>query len=532
MTPASKAERTPAGVRIAAGIVAVVFLAPVVYVAWRAATLGGDLGDLLDEVRGPLWRTVQLAVLVSVATGVLGTGMAWLLVRTDVPLAPVWRVLAPLPLVFPSFVGAAAFLAGLAPDGVIRQGLELVGYHAPRRFRGLGASVIVLTLFTYPYVYLPVAARLAALPPSLEESARLLGDRPARFFARVVVPAIRSSVLGGMLIVLLYSLSEFGAVQLLGFDTLTRVVYATRLADRALSFTAATLLLVLAIAAITVERRMRGSLHHTVGTSLRHNRPVRLGRWRLPALAGVVVVLLFALAGPVAALVDWAWTGIRNDRAPMERLRTDLGDLVGPAWSTTWLGVVAAGLAVAAVLPVALLGARYRSRLAPAVTAAVTAGFAVPGVVIALSLVFWALNVPGFDRFYQTIPLLLSAYVVHFGAQALRSAETAVAAVPRRARESARLLGASRVRRALTIDLPLMRPGLVAGGGLVLLSTVKELPATLLLAPIGTQTLATRVWSKFEEGFLADAGLAALVLLLASGVLTWLLVLRGTRSAA
>jgi iron(III) transport system permease protein len=465
-------------------------------------------------------------VLVSVATGIVGTGMAWLLVRTDVPLARLWRILAPLPLVFPSFVGAAAFLAGLAPDGVIRQALELVGYHAPRRFRGLGASVIVLTLFTYPYVYLPVAARLAALPPSLEESARLLGDRPARFFARIVLPAVRGSVLGGMLIVLLYSLSEFGAVQLLGFDTLTRVVYATRLADRALSFTAATLLLVLAVLAIAIERRVRGSLQHTASAGMRRNRPVRLGRWRLPALAGVVLVLLFALAGPVAALLDWAWTGIRNDRAPMDRLRTDLGDLIDPAWTTMWLGVVAAVLAVGAVVPVATLAARYRSRLAPAVNASVVAGFAVPGVVIALSLAFWALNVPGFDRLYQTVPLLLTAYVVHFGAQALRSAETAVAAVPRRARESARLLGASPLRRAVTVDLPLMRPGLVAGGGLVLLSTVKELPATLLLSPIGMQTLATRVWSKFEEGFLADAGMAALALLLASGVLTWLLVLR------
>lgn len=173
-----------------------------------------------------------------------------------------------------------------------------------------------------------------------------------------------------------------------------------------------------------------------------------------------------------------------------------------------------------------MLSARYRSRLAPATTASIVAGFAVPGLVIALGLAFWALNIPIFNRFYQTVPLLLTAYVVHFGSQALRSAETSIAAVPPRARESARLLGASRVRRALTIDGPLIRPGAIAGGGLVLLSTVKELPATLLLAPIGMETLTTRVWSSFEEGFLAEAGLAAIVLLALSGLLTWLLVLR------
>ena len=109
----------------------------------------------------------------------IGVALAWLLTRTDVPMAPLWRVLAPLPLVIPSFIGAAAFIAGLGPDGILRHALEFVGYHPPRRFRGLGASVLVLTLFTYPLVYLPVAARLAALPPQLEESSRLLGDRPA-----------------------------------------------------------------------------------------------------------------------------------------------------------------------------------------------------------------------------------------------------------------------------------------------------------------------------------------------------------------
>ena len=137
-----------------------------------------------------------------------------------------WRVLAPLPLVFPSFIGAAAFIAGLGPEGVLRDALEFVGYHPPRRFRGLGASSLVLTLFTYPLVYLPVAARLAGLPPQLEESSRLLGDRPGRTFGRVILPLARGAIAGGTLLVALYCLSEFGAVQLLGFDTLTRVVYA------------------------------------------------------------------------------------------------------------------------------------------------------------------------------------------------------------------------------------------------------------------------------------------------------------------
>ena len=206
--------------------VAVAFAAPVLYVAWRALTLGGDRGEVLRESLAPAWRTVQLGALVTTAAGVIGVTLAWLLTRTDLALAPLWRVLAPLPLVFPSFIGAAAFIAGLGPDGVLREILEFFGYHPPRRFRGLGASVLVLTLFTYPLVYLPVAARLATLPPQLEESSRLLGDRPVRTFGRVTLPLVRGAIAGGTLMILLYCLSEFGAVQLLGYDTLTRVVYA------------------------------------------------------------------------------------------------------------------------------------------------------------------------------------------------------------------------------------------------------------------------------------------------------------------
>ncbi len=535
MTPASRARtsRPPVALHAIGILVAVAFAAPVLYVGWRALTLGGDRGEVLEESLAPAWRTVQLTTLVTVASALIGVALAWLLTRTDVPMAPLWRVLAPLPLVIPSFIGAAAFIAGLGPDGILRHALEFVGYHPPRRFRGLGASVLVLTLFTYPLVYLPVAARLAALPPQLEESSRLLGDRPAVTFRRVVVPLVRGAIAGGTLLVLLYCLSEFGAVQLLGFDTLTRVVYATRLADRAASFTAAAILVVMALTAIAVERRLRGPLDRRTGAATRRNRAVRLGRWTAPAVVFVALLLTLALVVPVVSLGQWAWRAIANADGPrLEAFGDELQSLATPAWTTAWLGVLASVVAIVVVVPVAVLVVRYRSRVAAGVTTSITAGFAVPGLVIALSLTFWALRAPGLSSLYQTVPLLIVAYVVHFGAQALRSSELAVGAIPRSLDESALLLGASPLRRAFTVHLPLMLPGLLAGGGLVMLSVLKELPATLLLAPIGYETLTTRVWGAFEDGFLAEAGFAAIALLAASALLTWLIVLRRSHHLA
>ena len=134
----------------------------------------------------------------------------------------------------------------------------------------------------------------------------------------------------------------------------------------------------------------------------------------------------------------------------------------------------------------------------------------------------------GFGWLYQTLGLLVIGYVIHFGSQALASSEQAVRAVPDRVREQAQLLEPNAWRRAATVEFPLMRPGLVAGGGLVMLATLKELPATLLLAPPGFVTLATEIWGGFGEGFYAETGAASLLLIALSTALTWLLVLRPT----
>ena len=203
-----------------------------------------------------------------------------------------------------------------------------------------------------------------------------------------------------------------------------------------------------------------------------------------------------------------------------------LSELWTPLVNTASISVIAAIVTVVAVLPIAYLTVRYRSRVGGTVNTVVVGGFALPGLVIALALVYWVLQAPGFDRLYQTYPLLVFAYAVHFGAQGLRASQESVAGLPRRIDDAARSLGAGLPRRLATIDLPLMRPGLAAAGGLVLLACMKELPATLLLAPIGFETLAIRIWSAAESGFLARAGLASLVLIAVSGVLTWFLTIR------
>ena len=190
------------------------------------------------------------------------------------------------------------------------------------------------------------------------------------------------------------------------------------------------------------------------------------------------------------------------------------------------MAIVAALVAVAAVLPIAYLTTRHSGRTGGVTNALVVSGFALPGLVIALAVTYWLLRAPLGSGLYQTFPPLIFAYVVHFGAQALRSSQVAVSGIPARVDDAARSLGAGRWRRLRTVDVPLMLPGLAAAAGLVLLSTMKELPATLLLAPTGFDTLATRIWSATESGSFGRAGMASLILVALSGVLTWFLTIR------
>ena len=507
---------------VAVGAIALVFAAPLIY-------LLSQTSDALDAIRdadigAPLARTVMLATTCAITTAILGTSLAWLIARTDLPGRRFWRIAAPLPLVFPSFVGAFCFLAaftdgGLADDYLLRP----LGIESRWRIEGFGWSVVVLTLFTYPYVYLPVVARLTELPASIEESARSLGCSTRRLFVAIVLPQIRGAIGAGALLVFLYSLSEFGAVSLLRYGTLTRSIHqSVQSFDEESAFALSLVLAACALAVISLERawsRRRGRIEATGRGRVSIRYP--LGRSRVPATIFVGAMSALALFGPMAVLAQWAWRGVRSGSSlHAERLLPSVSN-------TVQYGVIGAVCAIAITLPIAYLVVRRPANvIGRSANAIVTSAFAIPGLVLGFVFVDLALTDQVPEWLYQSSPLLVLAYVVHFGAQALRAGEVAVTGVPRRLGEASRSLGVSGLRRFLRVDLPLMRSGLGAGAGLVLLSVAKELPATLLLIPSGEGTLALRVWSATESLFYAQAGFFALALVTLSGGLTWFLTIR------
>ncbi len=517
----------PLQLRVGVAVISVAFVAPFFYLLIHNLSAAGAFFDatLTDDALKAFLRTVLLGLSVAVAASFIGTACAWIVTRSEVPGRRAWRILLPLPLVIPSFVGAFVFLAAFARGGLFESVLAPFGVGEIPTVRGFLGSFIILSLFTYPYVYLPVAARLAHLPPAIEESARLLGARPLKSFRTVVLPQLRPAIFSGGLFVFLYSISDFGVVQLMRFETLTRSIYANRIFDREVSLGLSLELAVLAVAVVLLERGISGRSSTAPSTRSGPPVPIVLGHWVLPATAVVALTVSLALGVPVAVLIFWVVRGSSSGAG--FALVEGAGSLIGPLLASTVVGLIAAAAALTLTLPVAYLTERFRTRMARPADTLIVAGFAIPGLALALSLVYATVGSGGpLAGLYQTFPLLIAAYVLHFGAHGLRAGQVALVALPERVDDAAKMLGARRFHRLWRVDLPLMRPDLLAGGGLVLLSVMKELPASLLLAPAGFQTLAMKIWGSTESAYFADAAAFSLALVVLSGVLTWVLVIR------
>jgi iron(III) transport system permease protein len=521
---ARRARRRPPLLLAAAActVVALVCL-PLAYLALRVVQGGADAWSVLGRHRilELVGQTALLVVLVTAVALVLGVSLAWLVTRTDLPGRRFWAIAAGLPLVIPSYVAALILLAAFGPRGFLQQILEgPFGVERVPEIYGLWGAVLALTISTYPYVYLLAVASFRELDPALEEASRSLGRSRAQTFRRVTLPVLRPSLGAGALLVALYTLSDFGAVSLMQYSSLTRAIFLQyrSLFDRTPAAVLSLVLVLLTVVVLLLEAYSRGRAryHRPSPGAARAAQRVRLGGWQWPALAYCAGVVGFALALPLAVIGYWLERAFSLDR--------DLGGVWGPALSSVLVSAVAAGAAVAAALPVALLATRYRSGWTRALERLAYSSNALPGIVIALSLVFFAANYAGFA--YQTLALLVFAYVVRFFPQAVAGTHTALLRVDPHLEEAARGLGRSPRRAFATVTAPLMAPGLLAGAALVFLSTMKELPATLLLAPIGFETLATEVWTATTVAAYSRAALPALLLVLFSAPFVYLLTIR------
>ncbi len=484
----------------AAAVPALLVAVPIVITLADAAGAGpARIFALLDRplVAELLTNTLLLTLATSLAGMAIGTAAAVLVERTDLPGRHAFSALAAAPFAVPAFIASYAWVS-LSP------GLE--GF----------AGALLATVFSYfPLVYLPVAAALRGLDPALEDSARSLGCSAGSSFRRVVLPQLRPSMFGGALLVALNALVEFGAFALMRFRTFTTEIYAAYQAgfggDEAAAL--AVVLLAICLACLAAEQVLRRRVRYSrLGRGVRRPTvPYRLGPWRFPCCAALAALFALAVGLPVGMILYWL---TRHGAAAITPDEVSAGAVLRATLTTIGLGLAGAALTLVLALPLGVLSTRRPgSKLATTLERGAWLAQGVPGIVIALALI--SATVGTLPWLYESTALLLLAYAILFMPYALVGIRAALLQAERQLEEAGRSLGLNWFEVLVRITLPLAAPGLGAAAALVFIAVTTELTATLLLAPIGTETLAIRIWDDTSTlAFAAAAPFAAILVAL------------------
>jgi iron(III) transport system permease protein len=523
--------------------IAVLVVLPVALVAVSILTPSTGVWALLwrTELPSMLLTTVALLVAVVCCTLVLGTGLAWLVGRYRFPGQRWFSWLLVLPLAVPAYVLGFVYLGLLDHPGPVQSAMR--GWFGDDAWfpevRSLPMAVIVLSLASYPYVYLLARAAVSEQTAGTYEAARVLGQGPLQAAVRVVLPLARPSLAAGAALVAMETLTDFATIQYFNVRTVSVAVYQVwnGMYDRVAATEVASLVLLFAVAVIGLERAARGRSRFSQQGGARGIEPVQLtGRRATAATAVCAAVVALGFAGPVLQLCVWAIAAATRDD----------GYSVGPSYAGYLVNsVLIAGVAAVVCAAIAVLlasatrlgeggtGARRLARLT-------TVGYAVPGPVVAIGvLAILAAADSALDALGSslggllvtgTVAGLVYAYAVRFLALAYNSVDASLDKVSPSLTSVALTLGSIPSGVVRRVHLPLMRSGVGVALVLVAVEALKELPIVLMLRPFGFETLAIWVYQLASESRWELAALPALTIVVVA-VLPVTLLVRTTLSA-
>lgn len=489
----------------AAVIVTTVAVIPPISLTWQVISAGTVATVPFSRLAELLGSTILLTVAVTGTALVLGTATAWITARTSVHARRTWMTLAGLPLVIPSYVAALTIIGATGPAGVLD---AWFGLSIPTPY-GFAGAWFALAVFLAPMVHLILVPALKLIDPATEEAAIGLGASRRKVFATVTLPQLRPALISAGLMVSLYTVSDFGAVSLLRYDTFTRAIYTLYQGqiDRRPAASLSLVLMVLALLILMTERRIRSRAAYHRSRPRRVHKPVDLRpREEAAALGFLGFHAILSLGLPLIVLVHWLVRGLEAGQLPPS-IWQETARSVG---ASTGAAIIAAAVA----LPVAMVTTRIRGRYSDAIETSIWGVYALPHIAVGVAVVAFALSTA--RPLYQTLGLLIVTYVIMFMAQSMSATQDSLLRASPDLEDASRGLGKGPLATLTRITIPIATPGLVAGAALVFLSVMKELPATLLLRPNGFETLAIRIWSATGEGFFTRASVATLVLLAVS----------------
>ena len=482
-----------------------------------------------------VWTTLWLSLFVALGAAIVGSAAAAAVTLFDFPGRRAFEWLLLLPLAMPAYVTAYAYTDFLQFSGPLQVGLRnafgLEGRLLPE-VRSLGGAIWVFIFALYPYVYLLARTALGERAAHLMEAARLLGAPLPRRILTVALPLARPAVAAGVALVLMEVLADFGVSAYFGIQTFTTGIYKAWLSmdNRLAAAQLATMLLAVVLVLLHLEHRAQKRMRFATGggrAGSAEAQPVRLHgarRWAAWAVCTVPVVMgfvapVFFMLRPLAA--DWSVL-------PWERF-------VEWTWHSVRLGGITAALAVAVALALAFAVRRQSDAVTRGVVQLASIGYAVPGAVIVVGLLLpvgWLQQAaPDSSAGYwitATAMGIVWAYLVRFCAVALQSMQSGYARIPRSFDESARMLGTGPMGLLRRVHWPLLRRSTAAAALLVFVDVMKELPATMVLRPFNTDTLAVVAYQLARDERLGEAALPSLALVLV-GLLPVMLLSRTLR---
>ena len=488
---------------------------------WRFANFSKNLSEFLQswDVYTLLFNTLFLFIAVILSSLFLGLSISVLIVRYEIPAPKLLFSLTILPLVIPSYIGALTYVSAFSPRGLFVDIFSNFGIDEISGIEGFIGSWVVLTLFTYPYVQLICSSALRNLDSTVEDAARSLGIKKIKMYSRVVLPRLKKPIIYSSLLVGLYVISDFGAVSLMKYGTLTKAIYSYYTininGDPVIFYS--TILIFVALIISFAQRGSDLSRSAKVSGTPREVVKVNLSqRNKLLVLTFFALIIFFSLILPIGVLSYWLVRGLSQGNTVNSALLGMVGSLTAAIVTSIFAMIIAT--------PIVVMISQYRSKFGDFFEKVTLTLYGLPHIAVGISMLFITIKI--FPEIYQTFTTLIISYLIVFLPQAVGGGQASMEQVKLSYLEASSGLGFSKIDTFVKVTLPLIYKGLLAGAALVFLSTMKELPQTLLLRPTGFNTMAVDIWSNASEALFTQAAFSAFILLAISAIPTYILSTR------
>ncbi|MDA9601921.1 iron ABC transporter permease [Candidatus Actinomarina] len=513
--------KTPKALIITNFIILITFLLPTFYLIWRFLTFTRSYVSFFRSwnVFDLLLNTMLLFIFVVISSLILGLLISIILVRFNIPGSKILFTLSVLPLVIPSYIGALTYVSAFSPKGLFVQLFSRVGINEIAGIDGFFGSWLVLTLFTYPYVVLICSSALRNLDSTVEDAARSLGKNRFNVYTQVVIPRLKKSIIFSGLLVGLYVISDFGAVSLMRYSTLTKAIYSyyefNINGDPVIFYSS--ILIVLALLISFIQRGSEEARSAKVSGTPKISEKTNLSpRSKVLIYTFLSLVIFSGLILPISVLSYWLIRGLSAGNS----VRAVFGGVLG----SLSVSLLAALFSVIVSTPIIIMVSQYRSKFGNVLERIMLALYGLPHISVGVAILFITIKI--FPSIYQSFTALIISYLIVFLPQAIGAGQASMEQVKSNYLDASAGLGMSKLKSFYRITLPLIYRGLFAGGALVFLSTMKELPQTLLLRPTGLNTMAIDIWSYASEGLFTQAAFSSFILLAISAIPTYILSTR------